>query len=243
MKIVICDDEKTEVSLLHQYVTEWARNSGQEITIDCCYNGEQFFFLWEEKKDTDILLLDIEMPGIDGMALARKLREQGEQLQIIFITGVADYVWQGYEVDAVSYLLKPVKLQPLYKALDRAAAKCAQTEPVLVVDAAGEICKTTYKNICFLESAGHETLIYTTSSNNVLRSKTGIQQLELTLQEKSRLFYRMHRSYLVNLTHIERITRREVVMDNGAVLPIARGKWEALNQAYLHYFRGSMNDD
>lgn len=235
LHITICDDEASQLVLLAQYVQEWRESSGIEAEIESFDSADRFFFAWEEKKQTDILLLDIEMPGMDGMTLARKLREQGETVQIIFVTGKPDYVFLGYEVEAVSYLMKPVKKEKIFSCLDRAKERCGKKEPEILAEIAGEVQKIKVRDICYLESEAHDTLIYLTE--NVIRSKKGIHGMETELAEKSGNFFKPHRSYFVNLSHVEKITRKEIRVDSGAVIPIARGKWEELNLAYLKFCR------
>lgn len=237
LHIVICDDETSQISLLENYLKGWAKESRTEVFLQHCGNAEQFLFLWEERKDVDILLLDIEMPGMDGMALAKRLRSEGEQLQILFITGSADYVMEGYDVEAVSYLLKPVKEARFFECMERAKKRIGKEDAILLLEAAGEVEKVRLKDICYLESDGHDTLVYQMTDTSVLRSKSGIQKLEKEVMEKSGMFYKIHRSYLINFSHIQKITRKEVLMDTGAAVPIPRGKWEALNQAYLNFYR------
>lgn len=237
LRLAICDDEPVQLSFLEAAVTDWAKQTNTELKIDLCKNADQFLFLWEEKKDIDILLLDIDMPGMSGISLARRLRSMGESLQIIFVTGVADYVLEGYDVDAVSYLLKPVKKERLLACLDRAKGRCGKKEPEFVLEVSGEIVKVKLSDICYLESAAHDTLIFSIHAKEPLRCKTGILEMERQLQTESASFFKIHRSYLINLSHVDRISRKEVVMETAAVLPIARGKWEACNQAYLDYYR------
>lgn len=85
LHIAICDDEPAQGLLLENLVQEWAREKQLSVTVDTCRNAEQFFFLWEEKKDIAILLLDIDMPGMDGMSLAKKAAKKGRT--------VADFVY------------------------------------------------------------------------------------------------------------------------------------------------------
>lgn len=238
LRLTICDDEPVSLAFFQSLAADWAKQTKTEVKIDLCKNADQFLFLWEEKKDIDILLLDIEMPGMDGISLAHKLREMGESLQIIFVTGVADYVLEGYDVDAVSYLLKPVKRERLFFCLDKAKGRCRKGEAQLVLETAGEIVRVRLSDICYLESEAHDTLLYRSGLTEPIRLKTGILQMEQKLREKSGAFYKVHRSYLIHLAHVERISKKEVTMDNGAAVPIARGRWEACNQAYLNYYRG-----
>lgn len=238
LHIAICDDEPIQLSLLKSLVTDWAKLANTELQIDSCQSADQFLFLWEEKKDIDILLLDIEMPGMSGISLAHRLRSIGEDLQILFVTGIADHVLEGYDVDAVSYLLKPVKKERLFACLDRAKNRCGHKAPELVLETAGEVVKVKLMDICYLESLAHDTIVYCVNMPEAIRCKTGIAQMQQKLHRESGSFFKMHRSYLINLAHVERITRKEVEMETGDILPIARGKWEELNRAYLNYYRG-----
>ena len=191
LHIVICDDETSQISLLEKYVYIWAEEKKIEVFLQRCQNADQFLFLWEEKKDVDILLLDIEMPGMDGMKLAKYLRKAGEQLQILFITGNTDYVMEGYDVEAVSYLLKPVNEERFFSCMERAVLRIGREEPVLLLEAAGEIEKVRLKDICYLESDGHDTIVYQEKELKQLRSKLGIQKLEKEIMEKSGMFYKI----------------------------------------------------
>lgn len=235
LHISICDDELTQQALLTDWVKEWGALEKTELSVNCFDTADQFLFQWEEKRNTDILLLDIEMPGMDGMQLARKIREEGENLQIIFVTGMSEYVYEGYDVNAVSFLIKPVKKERLHDCLTKAVKQMGLEEPMLVVQSLGEVSKIRIRDISYLESEAHDTVIYLGSTS--VRSKEGIHRLEVEIGKKSNAFFKLHRSYLVSLPHIQKITKKDVWMDTGDILPIARGKWEGLNQAYLSYYR------
>lgn len=256
LHITICDDEQTQLTLLKSFVTEWARLQKYEPEINLCQNADQFLFWQEEKKEPDIILLDIDMPGMDGLSLARKLRSDGRAAQIIFITGLTDYVLEGYDVEAISYLIKPVKKERLFSCLDKAKERCGRQAPALLLETPGGAARVKLADICYLESDAHDTQVHFILSPNspsghfphaaesmnacpsdAIRCKTGIHELEIQLQAQSRSFFKIHRSYLVNLSYVSKITRKDVLMDTGEILPVARGRWEALNKAYLDYYR------
>ena len=252
LHITICDDEQAQLSLLQALLTEWSKVRKYETEINLCQNADQFLFHQEEKRKTDILLLDIDMPGIDGLSLARRLRAEGERVQIIFVTGLSDYVLEGYDVDAVSYLIKPVVKERLFCCLDKAKERCGTPDPVLLLETPGGTARVKLMDICYLESAAHDTQVhYTHSSHDIgitftgtnpaisdsIRCKTGIHELEKRLQAQCNAFFKIHRSYLVNLAYVNKIARREVLLDTGESLPVARNRWEALNKAYLEYYR------
>lgn len=242
LHLVICDDEPSQLALLETCVRQWAGERKTDIKISQCQSAQQFLFLWEEGRSVDIALLDIDMPGMNGICLAHKLRSKGERLQIIFVTGLTDYVLEGYEVEAVSYLLKPVRKDKLFSCLDKAADRCGKEEPSLLLGIPGGTARIRLKEISYVESTAHDTLIYRTCGGEGLRCRTGIRQLEESLCVAGGGFFKIHRSYLVNLSCVGRITRKEVVMDTGKALPIARGRWEAVNQAYLGYYRAKRGE-
>lgn len=237
LRFMICDDEPLQLSLLETYVREWAAEKKIEIRTDRFQNAEQLLFAWEEGA-ADIVLLDIDMPGMDGISLARRLRHKGAGVQILFVTGFADYALEGYEVEAVSYLIKPVEKGKLFACLDRAWERCGQEGPVLLVETPWGAARVKLRDICYLESDAHNTQVHCVRAGEPLRSRIGIRELEERIGEQTGTFFKIHRSYLVNLGHVGRIARKEVTMDTGESLPVARNRWEALNQAYLDYYRG-----
>ena len=96
------------------------KKSKISATINEYSSAESFLFVYEEKKDYDLLLLDIEMDGINGVEMAKRIRHEDETVQIIFITGYPDYMCQGYDLSALHYLIKPVSNEKLFEVLDRA---------------------------------------------------------------------------------------------------------------------------
>ena len=97
LQIMICDDETVSLSFLERTVREWAAERKWEVKISLYQSAEQFLFDSEDQEEADILLLDIDMPGLSGIDLAHRLRREGKRAQIIFVTGLADYMLEGYE--------------------------------------------------------------------------------------------------------------------------------------------------
>ena len=102
----VCDDRPEDARLVASLAAQWARRTGAEVELEVFPSAEAFLFRYQEKKDFDILLLDIEMTGMDGVELAKTVRQDSEAVQIVFITGYSDYIAQGYEVSALHYLMK-----------------------------------------------------------------------------------------------------------------------------------------
>lgn len=238
MRIAICDDDKVSLNQLAGEVAAWAQAEQEACRTENYMTADAFLFAWEEKKDIDVLLLDIEMPGMDGIALARRLRRMGERISIIFVTGNPDFVLEGYELEAVSYLVKPLKRERLRAALRRAKEQTRRRPAILAPLSAGEVEKVYVSDICCLESDGHDSVIWKRDGTRIV-CKTGLRQLEQELAEGEceDAFFKPHRSYDINLGYVERIGKKEIRMENKMLVPVARGKWEELNQAYMRYFR------
>jgi DNA-binding LytR/AlgR family response regulator len=235
LKIAICDDEKLQLNLLEKYCLAWLSKNKLQAEIASYSSAEAFLFAYEDNKSFDILLLDIQMKELDGISLAKKLRELGEKLSIIFITGVKEFVFEGYHVQATDYILKPVELEKLEIALDRAYKDAQKAEPYIFLQVDNELVKINEKDIMYIESVGHKSIVYSNSDSYEI--KKGISSIENEL--KQNFFYKCHRSFIVNIIHIDSITKTDVKINNIPV-PIARGKWEELNKAFLNYYRDKL---
>ena len=237
LHVAVCDDERTALQELAEEVRRWAEAEGEACSVETFASADAFWFVWEERKDLEVLLLDIEMPGMDGMELARRLRQAGEPIGIIFVTGNPDFALEGYDLEAVSYVMKPVRRERLHAALSRARERMARRAAVLLPLSGGELERLYIADICCLESDGHASIVWKKDGTKLV-SKMGTQQLEQELENCSDAFFKPHRSYFINLAHVERIGKKDVRMGNQLLVPIARGKWEPLNQASLRSFRG-----
>lgn len=131
-RCAIVDDSKTNVEFVQSILNSWEDLRQTNIQAVVFPSAESFLFRYAEDKDWDILLLDIEMGNMDGVALAKKIRQDNESVQMVFVTGFADYISEGYEVVALHYLMKPVKQDKLFAMRDRAIAVMQKTERVIL---------------------------------------------------------------------------------------------------------------
>ena len=139
--IAVCDDSDADRRYLSGLAAEWAGNTGHTVQTTLFSSAESFLFHYAGKNDYDILLLDIEMGDMDGVTMAKKLRQENDTVQIIFITGYSDYISEGYEVAALHYLMKPVRREKLFSVLDRAVEKLSKNEKVLNFETGGEMVR------------------------------------------------------------------------------------------------------
>ena len=232
MHIAICDDDATQTAYLQAVLCKWSAAHGILISESTYPSAEALLFSYEADKTIDILLLDIQMPGKNGIELAKELRRCADDMQIVFVTGLPDFVAEGYDVNALHYLMKPVDEAKLMQVLDKAAAAIGQTTRSVLLESNGAIIKLIVREIMYVEAFAHSVRIETASGSYEARKSIGV--LGKLLGDG---FVRCHRSYLVGIRHISRITKTDVVLDSGRVLPLSRGCYQAVNQAFIRYFK------
>lgn len=228
LHIAICDDEENEIEHLKHAVEDWAKKEHILTNIETYASAESFLFQYEDCKNYQILLLDVEMSGMTGIDLAKKIRQNQDNAEIIFITSHFEFFGEGYEVDALHYLVKPVKAGKVEEVLSKAKQKIESGEPSIIIHYNGEIAKIYEKEILYLESLSHYITIYTKDKEYKIKAN-----ISTFAQELSEDFYQTHRSYLVSLKHIMRISRDSVTLDNAVQVPLARGKYDQINRAYI----------
>ena len=157
----ICDDEPQQAGFLQRLTADWAKRRAFKLHITQFHSAEELLFAYDADKRVDILLLDIELPGISGMELARRVRQSDRQLQIVFVSGYSDYLADGYEVEALHYLLKPVSAQKLDAVLDRALERLDARGRSLLVESDEGLCRLPLSEISrsfFADSSIHTIL-------------------------------------------------------------------------------------
>lgn len=226
-RFAICDDDANYVRYIRRLSEQWGRQSAAEVETEVFPSAEAFLFRWEEKKDFDVLLLDIEMPGIDGVELARRVRTEDDRVQIVFITGYNDYIAQGYEVAALHYLVKPVDEAKLFQVLSRAAASLHRSEPVLTLELPEETVRLPLPEIRYLDVQHNYVTVHAGRDYNLKRP---LSELEKALDSR---FFRVGRSCILNLACIRRVARTEVELTTGELIPLPRGQYDKLNRAII----------
>ena len=218
-EIAICDDEEKQRVYIKSLVERWLRQTFHHVKIQEYASSEQFLF--EQAYDrTQILFLDIEMEKMDGIALAREIRKHNRQMQIIFVTGDMEYIQEGYDVEALHYLLKPVSQEKIDSVLERAVERLKTADAVFLVECGGEVLRLPLKEIRFIESNRNYNIIH---ADNDYEMRGTLSELEEKLDEA---FVRVGRSYLVNLHYVRRIGKTELILNTGENLPVPRGSYK-----------------
>ena len=170
------DDEETALLQLKNAVSAWAAQRQHSIDLAAFSSAERFLFAYAENRAFDILLLDVEMEGMSGLELARQLRRDGLRAEIIFITSHFELCGEGYEVDALHYLIKPVSGERLHTVLDRAAQRLSVEAPSIVISCEGETVKLPEQEILYIEAFLHYIAIYTANHEYRVRENLSAER-------------------------------------------------------------------
>lgn len=232
MKIAIVDDEADEQEILAKYIREWAVAKRELVEFACFASSEAFLFSWEDDKEYALLVLDIEMGGISGLELAKKIRLQDEAIPILFVTGYDEYMQYGYDVAALHYLLKPVQKEKLFQVLDKLGER-EESQMSLIVNAGNEVRRFLHSAIFYVEADGHGSILHTADEAVSVRESFGEIEKLLSTEEA----VKCHRAYLVNLRYVSAIRGAELILDHGERLPIARSRMKSVQAAFLRYYK------
>ena len=230
MRIAVCDDEEKFRNQARDMVDKLA--GSLDVVVDAYSDGNQLLAAFD-KKPYDVLFLDIEMPAMDGITLAKKLRERSDSIYIVFLTGHVEYALEGYEVNALRYLTKPVQEEKLREVL-RFVMDQNTSKKQLMIKEDGEELLLNIADIVYFEAQNQYVMIYTTDGEHLVRYNIG----DFEEQLKADGFFRVHRGYLISLAKVKKLVKSEVLMDggNGEVsVPVSRSNVKPLKEALYAY--------
>lgn len=234
MRIAICEDEASHARTLLQMVKAWAIQNQVHVDVCVYFSGEEFLESREGEGKFDLLLLDMQMKRIDGFSLAKIIRQTDNEMIIIFVTGLIDYVMRGYEVQALRYLTKPLKQADCFRALDKAnAAVISRRKGLFFITDNGQSMRVYLNDIYYFTVEGRHVKAHTKEGEFAFRDR--VRDLEERLPTPT--FCRCGRTLIVNVAHVYLIEADQVELSNGEVLPLAHARWGALNEAFIAYHR------
>lgn len=228
IKIVICEDEKEQQELLKAYIDQIFEGLSVKYKLDVFSSGEEL--LENYKKDTDVLLLDIQMGQINGMDTARNIRELDGKVEIIFITSLIEYALEGYEVRAYRYLIKPVKYENLKENIINCIKEVDIKNKYIMVKEQGNQIKLNINEITYVEVQKETITIHTL--NEVY--KTNGTMINIEKEIDCNRFFRCHKSFLVNLEHIKSIKQYVARLENGEEIPVSRYRFKETKDKFFN---------
>ena len=229
--IAICDDEKHMSDHIRAMASDFFRKKNREIQLRTFSSGEE---LLSYDGQIDILFLDIQMKGMDGIETARKLRDSKFRGFLIFITVLKEMVFQSFEVQAYDYLVKPVEEKQFEKTMERLYTSMQNaSEDSLLVQKGYEGRIIREEEIVFCEIIDRKIYL-NLASGEVVDYYERIENLETKLGSH---FFRCHRSYLINLKHLKGYKNGTACMDNGKEVPVSRLRSKEFSSVVLQYMK------
>ncbi len=227
MRIAICDDEEMYRVQLKSVLDKILVNADYEI--ETFADGNRLEEAYSEAQ-YDLVFLDIEMPAVDGITLARRLRARSEKVFIVFLTGHVEYALEGYEVNALRYLTKPVDTDKLKEVIRYVQDKQGSGRQIIVKED-GEQLLIDIADVMYMESMNQNVRIVTTRGEHVIRYNIGDFEQQLAGDG----FFRIHRGYIVALAKVKKLAKSDVIMEDGTALPVSRSNIKALKDALYAY--------
>lgn len=230
-RLAVCEDDDTIREELSSLCQDILTQDSIEHEITAFSSADELEKrLLTENTPFDLLLLDIQMEGMTGMELAQSLRRRGDRVSILFISGCEDYLPEGYGVQPIHFLLKPVSREALADAL-RTDWRLNHRPKTAALRIGGKTVSLPLAEIRYIESYNH---------NIVIHQASGDRSYLLSLSEAEKQlppgqFCRCHNSYLVNMEYVEEISRKELALRGGIRLPIGRAYYKSLQSAFIRY--------
>ncbi len=228
-RIAVCDDDAQCLQDIAGMTEEILRREELEAQVDCFASGKALLSSVDGGESYDIFLLDVMMEELDGMAIARELRDRGEKSDVIFISANREMAAQGYYVSALRYLTKPVREEELREAL---LLSCGRKREVILPTQRG-VRAINPSKVNYFEAWERGTQMYTEDGEEKLAVKFS-EVIEMMERE---YFVLCHRSLLVNLNKIRYIRVNELELMDGSVLPISRHRYKEVYNRFLHFLR------
>ena len=230
MRILICDDDEDFAVRLKNDIEEYMRSAGVDARIDTVFSSEDSLCASEKY---DLAFLDIELGGVNGLALARALKERSERIILFFVTAFGRYHDDAMDVRAFRFFEKPIDPERLRAGLDRAMEYLDETQIDVYVTGTGRSDRIAANDILYINRANRRVLV---------KTKTGAlfstEPFEAICEKLPQMyFYLIHRSFLINLHYVETYSYDEVRMDDGAILSVASRRQTDFRRRWIEYLR------
>ena len=220
--IAICDDNAADRTKLLETLRNYFDQQGMKVKVFAYDNPDKLALVIESNAMRfDIIFLDIIMGDTNGMTCARIIRQYDKLAKIIFLTNSTDYVFEGYEVNATGYLVKPINTQQFAKVMETAITQIEELNKSCIhITSRGATYRILTNDILYLESDNNKVNIVLAKQAEKISVYTKLDEFEQTQLPKT--FIRSHKSFLVNFLYIEKYENDQFVLNNGTIIPISR---------------------
>lgn len=239
MNVIICDDELECRQAIADAISAWADRDhhANAVMIRTFSSSEDLLDAWERGLCIDMLFLDIQIPNeMDGMNVAKAIFQRDEQIPIAFVTNYSEYACEGYLVNALRYILKPVRQEAIDDCMRIAWNRwqLAQTESIRV-ETGKQVMLVPARSMICVESFRHEVII-TTVSGETIEARGPISRYEAALPKG--LFGQCHKSYIVNVMYVRKLQKGMLTLVDGKTVPLGRKYAPDFSRLFHQYHQG-----
>lgn len=230
MKAIICDDKAVFVDAIESRLRNYAAKKDTNVEITKCRSGKELLEL--DLLGCDVLFLDIDMPGINGIDAAREIRKINREVILVFITGWIEYAPAGYQVNAFRYLLKGSLDQEFDPCMEDILAKLHENAEMMIFQTRDRNLEISLKNILYLEGTQRRSvLLYLYEGRNPIECTGKLAEYDEQLCRKG--FLRLQKSYLANMDHIVRIKNYMALLRDGTELKVSERQYAQVKKDFL----------
>lgn len=215
-----------------ELLDRWRQERGRALRYKTFQNAAGLLDTARQERFT-LYLLDVMMPGLDGIRTARELRGFDTAAGIVFLTVSPEFAYQSYGVKALDYLLKPVRAETLFPILDRLSLKERSPSEGLTVKCGSLLVRVPFSRLVYVE-VNHKHLYFNLDDGQVRKSFGALNEYEPLLLSRPE-FLRIHRSYIVNILHVEELSPAGIRTFSGRNLPVSRLLYPQVQKDYLEF--------
>lgn len=236
IKIAVCDDDLKFVGAIQEYLEQLAKEEHFELEIECFLSGNELLQEYEKGILFDLIYLDIEMHGADGIETAKQIRRKDYHVLIVYISSHEEYLRQLFEAEPFRFLPKPVEYSAFRMVFRQAAERILEQQSNYFHFKTGKsMIKVPCKEILYFESAGRKVIVHMVQRSYEYYGK--LNEIEEHLKDMR--FVRIHKAYLVNIDNVEAFQYERVAMSDGTILSISQKNRPRIRSEFWKYYHSS----
>lgn len=231
MKVLVCDDEAAFLEIISEYCIRFRDEYKIPFGFIRFSKGKDVVKYCRTNKDVDLFILDIKMKEMDGIRLTEELKKMGIHSKIVFLTSVLDFAPRGYELGVSRYWMKPLTYSKFCSEMKTLFEDIEKESKAYFIEHIGDVTERIYfNNILFIATEGRKTRVHLREFTYL--SSTKMKEYEQKLDGR---FFRCHAAYIVNMDCIRKIKGTEILLDNGEIVYISKGRKCAFSNAFTKY--------
>ena len=230
MYIAVCDDLSAELERVATLLDQWQKERNAALHYRLFNNAVELLDA-AQKERFDLYLLDIMMPGVDGLSAAHEIRQKDDAADIVFLTSSPGFAYESYSVHAMDYLLKPVKKDRLWPILDQLLLREQKPAEGLTVKSGATLVRVLFSQLSFVEVSGKH-LYFNLTDGTTYEVFGTMREYEPQLLQRQE-FARCHRAYIVNLLQVAELSATGIRTFSGKALPVSRSLYKDVQNSYM----------